>query len=166
MSTCKVLLWDRGRQARAKMRDGWLGANCHPDVFEQSMFSVCFCFSWGRLLSVLTESTLRVHVFHVCIATYFSTLWVLETRWLMKFALVRTASCSILSNWSREKKMPPIILHEDTTPSEKRLWILSWTGSASWQIIVLVAPLCFGYNFRLNFHVGFNASNNNIFVNV
>ena len=38
MSMWKVLLWDRGRQARAKMRDGWPGANCHPDVFEQSIF--------------------------------------------------------------------------------------------------------------------------------
>ena len=86
--------------------------------------------------------------------------WVLENRWSMKFALVHTASCSILSNWSLERKTPPTILPGGITPSARRLWILSWTGSASWQIIALVAPLCFGYNFGLNFHLGFNAANN------
>ena len=83
--------------------------------------------------------------------TDFSPHWVLETRWLMKFALVRTASCSILSNWFRAKKTLLTILHAGTTPSEKRLWILSWTGSASWQTIALVTPLRFGYNFGLKF---------------
>ena len=93
----------------------------------------------------------------------FPTGWVLETRWLMKFALVRTASCSILSNWYREKKMRLIILLADTTPSEKRLWTLSWTESESWLITVLVA--CFGTQTSVE-NFGLWASNNNIFVNV
>ena len=80
MSTWKVLLWDGGRQARAKMRDGWPGANCHPDVIEQDIFLVGFCFPWNLVLLTF-ESTLHVHVFasggstdpifsHVCFGTY------------------------------------------------------------------------------------------------
>ena len=162
MSTWKVLLWDGGRQARAKMRDGWPGANCHPDVFEQSIFSVCFSVPWD-LVSFDWE-----HIACPCFPCLhwtadFPTGWVLETRWLMKFALVRTASCSILSNWSREKKMRLIILLADTTPSEKKLWTLSWTESESWLITALVA--CFGTKTCVFFCLW--ASNNNIlFVNV
>ena len=161
MSPCKVLLWDGSRQARAKMRDGWPGANCHPDVFEQSIFSVCSCVPWDLVLLTFDWEHTACPCFP-CLhwTTDFSAWWVLETRWLMKFALVRTASSSILSNWFREKKTLRTTLHAGTTPSEKRLWILSWTGSASWQIIALATPLCFGYNFGLNFHTSFNASNN------
>ena len=151
VSTWKVLLWDRGRQARAKMRDGWPGANCHPDVFEQI---VCFCVAWGLVL--LGFDWERIACSCLFWTTDISTWWILGNRWSMKFALARTASCSILSNWSREKKTLPTILLAGTTPSEKRLWILSWTGSASWQTIALVAPFCFGYNFGLWFHVSFN----------
>ena len=167
MSTWKVLLWDRGRQARAKMRDGWPGTNCHSDVFEQNIFLYVSVFLGIWCCQLLTESTIACSCFP-CLhwAAEFSILRVLETRWLMKFALVRTASSSILSNWFREKKTLLTTSHAGTTPSEKRLWILSWTGSASWQIIALATPLCFGCNFGLNFHMSVNASNNNIFVNV
>ena len=157
MSTWKVLLRDWGRQARAKMRDGWPGANCHPDVFEQNIFSVCFCVPWD-LVSFDWE-----HIACSCFPCLhwtadFPTGWVLETRWLMKFALVPTASCSILSNWSREKKMRLIILLADTTPSEKRLWTLSWTESESWLITALVA--CFGTKTCVENFCLWNSNNN------
>ena len=162
MSTWKVLLRDWGRQARAKMRDGWPGANCHPDVFEPNIFSVCFCVPWD-LVSFDWERVACSCFPCLHWTADFPTGWVLETRWLMKFALVRTASCSILSNWSREKKMRLIILLADTTPSEKRLWTLSWTESESWLITALVA--CFGTKTCVENFCVWNSSNN-MFVNV
>ena len=144
----KVLLWDRGRQARAKMRDGWPGTNCH----QMRLSKVCFfCLFLCSLGSGVVGFWLRAHCVSMFSTTDFSTRWVLETRWLMKFALVRTASCSILSNWLAARKTPPTILPGGITPSARRLWILSWTGSENWPIIAPVGTSLLGVQFWVEF---------------
>ena len=87
----------------------WLTWNqLSPDAFEQSIFFLSVSVFLGIWCCwLLTESTLRIHVFN---DRLLEKRWVLETRWLMKFALVRTASCSILSNWLVARKTPPTIL--------------------------------------------------------
>ena len=142
-------------------QDAWWStwSQLSPRCVWAKHFLVCFRVPWDLVLLTFDWEHTACPCFP-CLhwTTFFSTRWVLATRWSMKFALVRTASCSILSNWLVEKKTLPTILHAGTTPSEKRLWILSWTGSASWQIIARVTPLGFGYNFGLNFHVNSNVS--------
>ena len=60
-------------------------------------------------------------------------------RWWTKFALAPIASSSILSNWSRAKRMQPIISPEDITPLARRSWTWSWTGFANWLITALAS---------------------------
>ena len=72
------------------------------------------------------------------------SLWIWSLLLLMRSALELTVNCSILSSWCLARKMRPTIMHEDTTPLERRSLTWFWTELGSWPTNALACKdFCF-----------------------